>query len=151
MFSVTRLSVLLFSSSILLSTSARASVLFDLSLDHASVPQDGAMIDAGSKGREDLRMLRMPPSPSQIDNLFMSVDRVAVGAPGSAVNQQAGPPRESAHGDIYAITWPHAQRHLVTVCETASGPLPPPAAYFHERFGGLPLPETDREPATVTN
>jgi phenylacetic acid degradation operon negative regulatory protein len=27
--------------------------------------------------------------------------------------------------DIYAVTWPHAQRHLLTVCETASGPLPP--------------------------
>lgn len=53
--------------------------------------------------------------------------------------------------DIYAITWPHAQRHLVTVCETASGPLPPPAAYFHERFGGLPLPETRPEAVAATN
>ena len=53
--------------------------------------------------------------------------------------------------DIYAITWPHAQRHVTTVCETASGPLPPPAAYFHERFGGLPLPESRRESAAATN
>ena len=51
--------------------------------------------------------------------------------------------------DIYAITWPHAQRHLVTVCETASGLLPPAAAYFHERFGGLSAPESGRQLASA--
>ncbi|MBI5108968.1 MAG: phenylacetic acid degradation operon negative regulatory protein PaaX [Rhodocyclales bacterium] len=53
--------------------------------------------------------------------------------------------------DIYAITWPHAQRHLLTVCETASGPLPPAAAYFHERFGGLATPAMDRDQASALN
>jgi phenylacetic acid degradation operon negative regulatory protein len=50
--------------------------------------------------------------------------------------------------DIYGITWPHAQRHLLTVCETASGPLPPAAAYFHERFGGLAVGESEQEQTT---
>ncbi len=44
--------------------------------------------------------------------------------------------------DIYAITWPHAQRHLLTACETASGPLPSAAAYFYQRFDGLDTQES---------
>ena len=42
--------------------------------------------------------------------------------------------------DIYRITYPHAQQHLLSVCETASGPLLPAAPYFFERFGGLQPP-----------
>ncbi len=53
--------------------------------------------------------------------------------------------------DIYAITWPHAQRHLLTVCETASGPLPPAAAYFHQRFDGLDNPESSPTIETAEN
>ena len=52
------------------------------------------------------------------------------------VNWSGGVARQLCR-DIYSITWPHAQRHLLAVCETASGPLPPPATYFLERFGGL--------------
>jgi hypothetical protein len=82
---------------------ARGAVRFDISLDHASVPQDPGMIDAGSSGREDLSQFRRPPSPSSIGQLFMSVDRVAVGQPGTPIRLQSGPPTESAHGDIYSI------------------------------------------------
>lgn len=39
--------------------------------------------------------------------------------------------------DLYRITYPFAQQHLLSVCETASGSLPPAAPYFYERFGGL--------------
>jgi phenylacetic acid degradation operon negative regulatory protein len=39
--------------------------------------------------------------------------------------------------DLYRITWPLAQQHLMAVCETPDGPLPPASAYFYERFGGL--------------
>ena len=42
--------------------------------------------------------------------------------------------------DLYRITYPLAQQHLLAVCETANGPLPPAAAYFYERFDGLNQP-----------
>lgn len=41
--------------------------------------------------------------------------------------------------DLYRITYPLAQQHLLSVCETANGPLPPAAPYFYERFGGLDM------------
>ena len=44
--------------------------------------------------------------------------------------------------DLYCLTYPLAQQHLLSVCATASGPLPPAASYFYERFGGLELPAT---------
>jgi phenylacetic acid degradation operon negative regulatory protein len=42
--------------------------------------------------------------------------------------------------DLYKILYPLAQQHLLSVCTTASGALPPAAAYFYERFGGLNAP-----------
>jgi phenylacetic acid degradation operon negative regulatory protein len=42
--------------------------------------------------------------------------------------------------DLYRITYPLAQQHLLSVCETASGPLPAAAPYFYDRFGGLTPP-----------
>lgn len=51
--------------------------------------------------------------------------------------------------DIYHLTWPHAQRHLMTTCETAGGPLPGAAAYFYERFGGLTAVDVPPSPATA--
>lgn len=39
--------------------------------------------------------------------------------------------------DLYRLTWRLAQQHLMAVCETPNGPLPPAAPYFFERFGGL--------------
>ena len=45
--------------------------------------------------------------------------------------------------DLYAITYPLAQQHLLSVCETANGPLPPAAPYFYERFGGLDKPASE--------
>lgn len=42
--------------------------------------------------------------------------------------------------DIYRITFPLAQQHLLALCETANGPLPPAAPYFYERFDGLKPP-----------
>jgi phenylacetic acid degradation operon negative regulatory protein len=42
--------------------------------------------------------------------------------------------------DLYSITFPLAQQHLMSVCETVNGALPPAAAYFYQRFGGLPVP-----------
>jgi phenylacetic acid degradation operon negative regulatory protein len=40
-------------------------------------------------------------------------------------------------GEIYRLTYPAAQRHLLARCETPDGQMPPAAAYFYERFGGL--------------
>lgn len=42
--------------------------------------------------------------------------------------------------ELYGITYSLAQQHLLSVCETANGPLPPAAPYFYERFGGLSAP-----------
>ena len=42
--------------------------------------------------------------------------------------------------ELYGITYSLAQQHLLSVCETANGPLPPAAPYFYERFGGLETP-----------
>lgn len=39
--------------------------------------------------------------------------------------------------DLYRITWPLSQQHLMATCETPNGPLPAAAPYFYERFGGL--------------
>jgi phenylacetic acid degradation operon negative regulatory protein len=39
--------------------------------------------------------------------------------------------------DLYSITWPLAQQHMLSICSTTSGPLPSIAPYFFERFGGL--------------
>lgn len=64
------------------------------------------------------------------------------------VNWSGGVARQLCR-DIYSITWPHAQRHLLAVCETASGPLPPPATYFLERFGGLAAAEASPALATA--
>lgn len=42
--------------------------------------------------------------------------------------------------EIYGVTYPLAQQHLLSVCENANGPLPAAAPYFYERFGGLAAP-----------
>lgn len=47
--------------------------------------------------------------------------------------------------DLYTITFPLAQQHLMSVCETVNGPLPAAAPYFYERFGGLPAPPAPRQ------
>jgi phenylacetic acid degradation operon negative regulatory protein len=39
--------------------------------------------------------------------------------------------------DIYRLTFRAAQQHLLQLCETPDGPLPPAAPYFYARFGGL--------------
>lgn len=54
-------------------------------------------------------------------------------------NWSGGIARQLCH-DLYSLTYPLAQQHLLSVCETANGPLPPAAPYFYERFGGLELP-----------
>lgn len=38
---------------------------------------------------------------------------------------------------LYRLTYRLAQQHLLAVCGTPSGPLPPAAARFYRRFGGL--------------
>lgn len=48
--------------------------------------------------------------------------------------------------DLYRITHKPAEQHLMTVLETAHGPLPPAAPYFFERFGGLQPPAEAVEP-----
>lgn len=45
--------------------------------------------------------------------------------------------------DLYGITYSLAQQHLLSVCETANGPLPAAAPYFYERFGGLDKPVSE--------
>lgn len=39
--------------------------------------------------------------------------------------------------DLYVMTQQEAETHLMSVLETANGPLPEAAPYFYERFGGL--------------
>lgn len=39
--------------------------------------------------------------------------------------------------NLYRLTLHPAERHLMSVLETADGPLPEAAAYFYARFGGL--------------
>ena len=51
--------------------------------------------------------------------------------------------------DLYRITYPLAQQHLLQVCETASGPLPAAAPYFYERFGGLERAPEPKPPTTA--
>lgn len=51
--------------------------------------------------------------------------------------------------DLYGITYPLAQQHLLSVCETASGPLPAAAPYFYERFGGLAVPGAPSRPVQL--
>ena len=51
--------------------------------------------------------------------------------------------------ELYCITYPLAQQHLLSVCETANGPLPAAAPYFYERFGGLDVPTARAAAAAV--
>ncbi len=51
--------------------------------------------------------------------------------------------------DIYRLTCSGAQQHLRAVCQTADGPLPAAAPYFHQRFGGLPAAAADRSAAAT--
>jgi phenylacetic acid degradation operon negative regulatory protein len=53
--------------------------------------------------------------------------------------------------DLYRITYPLAQQHLLSVCETANGPLPAAAPYFYERFGGLEAVAAKRKPRASAN
>jgi phenylacetic acid degradation operon negative regulatory protein len=53
--------------------------------------------------------------------------------------------------DLYSITYPLAQQHLLSVCETANGPLPPAAPYFYGRFGGLKPPSASNMPRIPAN
>jgi phenylacetic acid degradation operon negative regulatory protein len=40
--------------------------------------------------------------------------------------------------NLYRLTVPASERHLMATLETAEGPLPEAAPYFWQRFGGLP-------------
>ncbi|HVO15421.1 MAG TPA: phenylacetic acid degradation operon negative regulatory protein PaaX [Alphaproteobacteria bacterium] len=40
--------------------------------------------------------------------------------------------------NLYRLTTPAAEQHLMATLETAEGPLPEAAPYFWQRFGGLP-------------
>ena len=53
--------------------------------------------------------------------------------------------------DLYGITYPLAQQHLLSVCTTANGPLPSAAPYFYERFGGLEAPAVPPDHRSNTN
>ena len=43
--------------------------------------------------------------------------------------------------NLYRLTQAQAERHLMTMLETADGGLPEAAPYYFTRFGGLPAPE----------
>jgi len=45
--------------------------------------------------------------------------------------------------NLYRLTQEPAERHLMTVLETAEGPLPEAAPYFYARFGGLADPQQE--------
>ena len=49
--------------------------------------------------------------------------------------------------DFYRLTHRCAEQHLAATLESASGPLPPAAPYFYQRFGGLELPSGSRDHA----
>ena len=48
-----------------------------------------------------------------------------------------GPAAYALCRDFYRLTHRQAERHLAVTLETEHGPLPPAAAYFYQRFGGL--------------
>jgi phenylacetic acid degradation operon negative regulatory protein len=50
--------------------------------------------------------------------------------------------------DFYRLTHRCAEQHLAATLESASGPLPPAAPYFYQRFGGLELPSGSRDHAS---
>lgn len=50
--------------------------------------------------------------------------------------------------DIYRITCPHAQQHLLAVCQTANGPLPPQRPIFTNASAGCKRPLPGAVPVT---
>jgi phenylacetic acid degradation operon negative regulatory protein len=50
---------------------------------------------------------------------------------------------------LYRLSWRAACRHLQASCASPEGPLPPPSAQFFRRFGGLEVPPTATDEATV--
>lgn len=64
--------------------------------------------------------LRDPQLPQQL---------LATNWPGTAARQICR--------DLYGLTQRAAEQHLMTVLETADGPLPEPSPYFYTRFGGI--------------
>jgi len=49
--------------------------------------------------------------------------------------------------DLYSVTQCGAEQHLMDVLETVEGPLPPPAEYFFQRFGGVLFKDCRQEAA----
>ena len=47
--------------------------------------------------------------------------------------------------DFYRLTHRCAEQHLAATLETPSGPLPPAAPYFYQRFGGLELASDSKD------
>lgn len=77
------------------------------------------------------------------DPLYFSVDRVAIGVPGSAVFAQARPGVESAAGDVYRALPPIANNALF-INETTLGLAP---GFFGDDIDGL---ELDTQPTPYT-
>jgi phenylacetic acid degradation operon negative regulatory protein len=53
--------------------------------------------------------------------------------------------------DFYRLTHRCAEQHLAATLETGSGPLPPAAPYFYQRFGGLEAPPDARRDVSRTS
>lgn len=71
--------------------------------------------------------------------VYFSVDRVAVGLPGSAVNQQAQPGVESAAGDVFRAL-PPAGSNTLAIQGSGLGPAP---GFFGDDLDGLELDTKD--------
>ena len=86
-------------------------------------------LDALSYGRDPL-----------ITPLYFSVDRVAVGTPGSAVNMEAAPGVEEAHGDVFRAL-PPLGSNVQRIDEEALGLVP---GFFGDAINALELDSRPR-------
>lgn len=57
--------------------------------------------------------------------------------PGLLPADWPGPPAFALCRDFYRLTHTRAEQHLAATLESGRGALPPAAAYFYQRFGGL--------------
>jgi phenylacetic acid degradation operon negative regulatory protein len=61
-------------------------------------------------------------------------------------NEWPGDVARQLCGELYALVQCGAERHLMQSLETADGPLPEAAPYFHARFGGILKPNCPETP-----
>jgi hypothetical protein len=129
---------------------ASPAIAGDLTPDDVLTPGPVVLIHGSSLGLQDsfltgvfdnLEALSFGKDPIR-NPLFFSVDRVAVGLPGTAVFFQAQPGVEEAHGDVYVSLPPFGSNALV-IDEEQLGLTP---GFFGDDLDGL---ELDTNPPPV--